>query len=79
LLGKRKSTHPPKISALLTRLSLESLLKATIRKALLLLCHVKPIKEVLRVVTAVKKKREKEVSRRNRYVFYVLWIEQETL
>lgn len=39
----------------------------------------KAIKEVLRVVIAVKMKREKEVSRRSRSAFYVLWIEQKTL
>lgn len=53
--------------------------KETIGKTLLLQFHEKSIKEVLRVVIAVKMKREKEVSQRNRYAFYVLWIEQEIL
>jgi len=63
----------------LTRLSLGSLLKATIRKAVPLLCHESPIIDVLKAVLVVRPKREKEVYPRNRSVFFELWIEQEIL
>ena len=63
----------------LMRRSLESPSRETIRRTLRLQCHEKSIKEALKVVLAVKMKREKEVSRRNKSAFCVLWIGQETL